>query len=84
MGRLALSYGSLFWYVKLMTDAISGTRKRGRPATGAISVHLRIEPAQLELIDAWIAKQPDPKPSRPEALRRLAALGAMADEQLRR
>jgi hypothetical protein len=26
---------------------------------------------QLARLDAWIAQQPDPKPSRPEAVRRL-------------
>jgi len=30
-------------------------------------------PAQLARLDEWIAAQPDPKPTRPEALRRLAA-----------
>jgi hypothetical protein len=27
----------------------------------------------LEIIDGWIAAQPDPKPTRPEAIRRLLA-----------
>ena len=53
-----------------MPDAISGTRKRGRPATGAVSIHLRLEPEQLAALDRWIAAQPD-TPSRPEAVRRL-------------
>jgi hypothetical protein len=53
-----------------MTDAIAGTRKRGRPATGAVSIHLRIEPAMLARVDAWINAQPD-RPSRPEAIRQL-------------
>jgi hypothetical protein len=30
-------------------------------------------PAELAALDAWIAAQPDPKPTRPEALRQLAA-----------
>jgi hypothetical protein len=37
-------------------------------------VTVRILPKQLADIDAWIAAQPTPRPSRPEALRRLAAL----------
>jgi hypothetical protein len=30
---------------------------------------------QLDALDAWIAKQADPKPTRPEAIRRLVELG---------
>ena len=37
-----------------MANAISGTRKRGRPATGAVSIHVRIEPDQLTALDAVI------------------------------
>jgi len=57
-----------------MADAISGTRKRGRPSTGAVSIHLRIEPDQLASLDAWIKHQPD-ELSRPEAVRRLMEIG---------
>jgi hypothetical protein len=32
----------------------------------------------LAELDAWIAQQPDPKPSRPEAIRRLVQLGIQA------
>lgn len=53
-----------------MDDAIAGTRKRGRPPTGAVSIHLRIEPDQLAALDGWI-KATDGKMSRPEAIRRL-------------
>jgi hypothetical protein len=62
-----------------MDDAILGTRKRGRPATGATSVHLRIEPEQLAALDAWIASQPVKALSRPEAIRRLIDLAFAAD-----
>jgi metal-responsive CopG/Arc/MetJ family transcriptional regulator len=34
-------------------------------------VQVRIQPDLLALIDQWIEAQPDPKPSRPEAIRRL-------------
>ena len=37
----------------------------------ATAVTVRIPPDQLAALDAWIAAQPDPKPSRPEAVRRL-------------
>lgn len=36
---------------------------------------IRVPVSALEELDAWIAAQPDPKPSRPEAIRRLAQLG---------
>jgi hypothetical protein len=51
-------------------------KSKGRPAgakTTGIGVQLNVrlhEPALSE-IDTWIATQPDPKPSRPEAIRRL-------------
>jgi hypothetical protein len=55
-------------------DAIAGTekRKRGRPKTGiGPNIGLRLYPELDAALDAWIAKQPDPKPSRPEAIRRI-------------
>jgi Arc/MetJ-type ribon-helix-helix transcriptional regulator len=45
---------------------------RGRPKTGKTPVHaLRIPDHLREQVDAWIAEQPDPQPSRSEAIRRL-------------
>jgi hypothetical protein len=59
-----------------MGKVISRTRKsRGRPSTGAESVHLRILPDQSTAIDLWIAKQKDDAVTRPEAIRRLVELG---------
>jgi hypothetical protein len=45
-------------------------KKRGRPATGGrqAGVLVRLQPAQLADLDAWIRKQPEPL-TRPEALR---------------
>jgi hypothetical protein len=42
---------------------------------------LRLDLPNLSALDAWIAAQPDPQPSRPEAIRRLLAeaLGKPAD-----
>jgi hypothetical protein len=39
---------------------------------------VRVPPAELEPIDAWIKAQPKPKPSRPAAIRRLVELGLKA------
>lgn len=55
-------------------EATPGTRKRGRPLTGAVSIHLRVEPDQLAAVDAWREHQPD-NLSRPEAVGRLIELG---------
>ena len=57
-----------------MMKSISGVRKkrgRGRPAIGATAINLRLPPTQIGFLDSWIASQPDPKPTRPEAIRRL-------------
>jgi hypothetical protein len=62
---------------KFMAESVSRTRKskpRGRPPTGAESIHLRLLPDQMAALDQWIARQPD-MPSRPEAIRRLFVLG---------
>jgi hypothetical protein len=36
---------------------------------------VRLQPDHLAALDTWIAEQPEPKPSRPEAVRRLMELG---------
>jgi hypothetical protein len=47
-------------------------KRRGRPPTGrGKTIGVRIHDDRLAAIDAWIARQPDPKPTRPEAIRRL-------------
>jgi hypothetical protein len=62
--------------MKFMTKSISRTRKtRGRPPTGAESIHLRVLPEQSAEVDAWIAKQKEQRLTRPEAIRRLVELG---------
>jgi hypothetical protein len=58
--------------------SISDTQKkrgRGRPSTGGQmpGIMLRMPPDRIAEIDAWRAAQLDPKPSRPEAIRRLLA-----------
>ena len=49
------------------------SKKRGPKPKGAIGVMVRLPPEQAARVDEWAAAQPD-LPSRPEALRRLAAL----------
>lgn len=45
------------------------SRKRGPAPTGVgTPVLVRLQPDQLEALDAWIAAQ-SPQPSRPEAIR---------------
>lgn len=54
--------------------SIGNVRKGpGRPPVGATPVTVRIPPDQLALLDGWIAQQPTPPPSRPEAVRQLLA-----------
>jgi cytochrome c553 len=53
----------------------------GRPPTGiGKSIGLRLYADQEAKLDAWIEAQPEPKPSKPEAIRRLLgeALAAKA------
>jgi hypothetical protein len=46
-------------------------KKRGRPKTTGShpTITVRLPPESLAVIDAFIAKQPDPKPSRSEVIR---------------
>jgi hypothetical protein len=50
-------------------------KRRGPPPTGqGTPIVTRLHPPQLAQLDAWIAQQDD-APSRPEAIRRLMAIG---------
>jgi hypothetical protein len=54
-------------------------KKRGPPATGkGEPVVVRMHPPMLTDLDAWIAKQNRPFPTRPEAVRRLVKMGLKA------
>jgi hypothetical protein len=46
---------------------------RGQPDRSQ-GVSIRLKPDQLAALDMWIARQPEPWPSRPEAIRRLAQM----------
>jgi len=49
-------------------------RKPGpSPAGKATSIGVRLEPNELTGLDAWIAAQSEPRPTRPEAIRRVLA-----------
>jgi hypothetical protein len=50
----------------------SKVKKRSRFYVGSKQFAVRVPPAQLAKLEAWIEQQPEPKPSVPEALRRLA------------
>lgn len=55
-----------------MTASIrANTKKRGRPKTTGKGqlVGVRLLPPVMMPLDAWIEAQPEPKPSRPEAIR---------------
>lgn len=52
--------------------SVLAKKKRGPPPTGkGQQVVVRMHPPLMSPLDAWIATQPEPKPSRPEAIRRL-------------
>jgi hypothetical protein len=44
------------------------TKRKRASQTGEL-IGVRLQPDQLGALDAWIARQPDPTPSRPEAIR---------------
>jgi len=47
--------------------------KRGpKPYGHGAQIQVRLQPPELEALDAWIERQPEPM-SRPEAIRRLIA-----------
>jgi hypothetical protein len=64
-----------------MAASISCTEKksRGRPRKDPTSIHLTLLPEQVLAVDRWIDGQAD-KPSRPEAIRRLAKQALASSE----
>jgi len=65
------------WYHQPWGSAIAEGEKNkgGRPRTG-IGPHigLRLYPDIEAALEAWIAQQPEPRPSKPEAIRRILRL----------
>jgi hypothetical protein len=47
----------------------------GRPRVDSEAVNVRFVRGTLEALDIWREAQPEPKPSRPEAVRRLVEKG---------
>ena len=47
----------------------------GRPPKDTEAVNVRLERPMLVALDAAIAREPEPKPSRPEMIRKLIAEG---------
>ena len=55
-------------------------RQHEDKAGTATSVTVRLQPDQLEALDAWIARHDAPQPSRSEAIRRIIA-GTLASDR---
>jgi hypothetical protein len=54
-------------------------KTRGRPKSTGLGTGILVRMHdQLDALDAWISKQDNPKPTRPEAIRRLVELGLKA------
>lgn len=80
MPRLPPCIGPLFCNIVYSMKSINNIEKRkgrGRPATDATPILVRMLPDQVEALDNWIAKQGDDL-GRPEAIRRLVDLGLKA------
>lgn len=66
-----------------MNKSISDNRKKpiGRPKVGAILIGVRVPPADVAALDAWIKKHTAGL-SRPEAIRRLVESGIKAKAEV--
>ena len=65
-----------------MSLSISDTEKRSGPSAVVEGRFCALRSCRtISALDAWIAAQPEPRPSRPEAIRRMLAeaLGKPAD-----
>jgi len=58
----------------MASSTVISKKKRGPVPTGkGTPVLVRLLPAPLDALDAWIAARPEPRPTRPEAIRRILA-----------
>lgn len=70
---------------KVGQETLTARKRRGPAPTGkGLPVTVRLQPDQLSALDGWIAEQPEPRPTRPEAVRailreRLGANGGSSD-----
>ncbi|TWH01822.1 hypothetical protein L614_002000000560 [Ochrobactrum sp. J50] len=70
------------WHHKIKMSINSAIKsKKGRPAVDSEAVNVRLLVDVLSQIDEWRREQPD-IPTRPEAIRRLLAIGLRADHGL--
>jgi hypothetical protein len=60
-----------------MPESTRDITKKRKPRAEQIGtpVLVRLQPDQLGKLDAWITRQPEPRPTRPEAIRRLIEFG---------
>ena len=49
----------------------TGNTRRGLARSAATPVTVRLSPGAVAALDGWIAAQSEPRPSRPEAIRRI-------------
>lgn len=62
----------ILWRYKLSVSRVfSAKKKMGRPRVDSEAVNVRFVRETLEALDIWRDAQPEPTPSRPEAIRRL-------------
>jgi hypothetical protein len=54
--------------------------RRKRPAQTGELIGVRLQPEQLDALDAWIERHPEANLTRPEAIKRLLA-GALATDR---
>ena len=52
---------------------LPGAKKIGRPRVDTEAVNVRMPMDMIAALDTLIAQMPDPKPSRPEAVRQIVA-----------
>jgi Arc/MetJ-type ribon-helix-helix transcriptional regulator len=66
-----------------MAKSTIGTQKlRGRPKVGQTPIHHIRLPVELTArVDDWVAGQPEPRPARSEAIRKLVEKGLAAEER---
>ena len=71
-GNLTFLSGRFFGTMVLMAtqETLQPKKRRGPKPTGqGVPIQVRLHPEGLQPLDAWISDHPDPKPSRPEAIR---------------